>query len=89
MNRMQVRAASQGHQEDENHDMMEALQQLLQGKKPVQGKARFNRRGQAHGARVQAHRGGVRGAPAPMQAVAGEGLRPIAVAGGYGSRAEA
>ena len=86
MNRMEVRAASQGHQEDENHDMMEALQQLLQGKKPVQGKARFNRRGQAHGARVQAHHGVVRGAPAPLQAVVGEGLRPVGVEGRGGAR---
>ena len=86
MNRMEVRAASQGHQENEDHDVMDALQQLLGGKKPVKGRARFNRRGQAHGARVQAHRGGIRGAPDPLQAVVGEGLRPVGVEGRGGAR---
>ena len=79
MSRLQVRAESQSHEEDSGHDMMQALQDILKGKKPVPGRARHNNRGQAHGNRVEGHRGAVRGAPARYDF--GEGLRP---AGGIG-----
>ena len=73
MNRLDVRAQSQSHEEDGSHDMMQALQNILQGKKPVRGKARFNNRGRAHGNRV-IHRN-VRGNPLAMDP--GEGLRQM------------
>ena len=67
MSRLQVRAESQSHDENGGHDIMQALQDILKGKKSVRGRARFNRRGQAHGHRV--------GAPVGRPAW-GEGLRP-------------
>ena len=75
MSRITVRAASQSHAEDNDHDMVQALQDILSGKKPVTGRARMNRRGQAHGNRVDAVRGGVRGGPAPLDPNAG--FRPV------------
>jgi len=76
MSRLQVRAESQSHDEDGGHDMMQALADILKGKKPVPGRARNNRFGQAHGNRVEGHRGGIRGDP--IQGVRqGGGLRPI------------
>ena len=69
MSRLSVRADSQSHEENGDHDIMEALQNILKGKKPVQGKARHNRLGQAFGNRMQeqAHVG--------QQAGRAEGLR--------------
>ena len=52
MNRLQVRADSQSHEEDGDHDAMQALTDMLRGKKPVNGRARHNIRGQAHGNRL-------------------------------------
>ena len=54
MHRQEVRAQNEAHAQNEQHDMVEALQDILQGKKPVRGRARFNRQGQAHGNRVEA-----------------------------------
>jgi len=42
MNRIDVRAASQSHQESEGQDMMQALKDILKGKKP--GSERHMRR---------------------------------------------
>jgi len=69
MSRLSVRADSQSHEENGDHDIVEALQNILKGKKPVAGKARHNRLGQAFGNRMQeqAHVG--------QQAGHAEGLR--------------
>ena len=69
MSRLNVRADSQSHEENGDHDIVEALQNILKGKKPVAGKARHNRLGQAFGNRMQeqAHVG--------QQAGHAEGLR--------------
>jgi len=69
MNRISVRAESQSHDENGGHDIVQALQNILQGKKPVAGRARHNRLGQAFGNRMQeqAHVG--------QQAGRAEGLR--------------
>ena len=68
MSRLSVRADSQSHEENGDHDIMEALQNILKGKKPVAGKARHNQLGQAFGNRMQAR---AHGEPPPR----GEGLR--------------
>ena len=52
MSRQTVRAQSDSHQEDSNHDIMQALQDILKGKKPVPGQARLDMRGRAHGNRA-------------------------------------
>ena len=80
MNRMMVRASAEGHQENENQDIMSALQQIISGKRPTAGSARFNHLGRAHvpqgrrmgagGARAVDRRG-----PAARNQVVGEGLR--------------
>jgi len=92
MNRLEVRASAQGHQDDEDADIAEALQQLLTGKR---GKASFNKMGRAErvGARRQhgsgrvapggglpsdAPKGGQRGQPARSQ-VRGQGMRGLGV----------
>ena len=71
MNRLDVRAASQGHQENEDSDIMEALQQILTGKKPTAGKARFNNQGRAQ-------RANPRG-PVPRRDAHAQGMRPIGI----------
>ena len=77
MNRMQVRAESQGHQEGEDADVMQALTALLSGKK-----APRHRRG---GAVPADGPGGIRhirgGEPRndPNEPDHGAGLRPVAV----------
>jgi len=60
MMRQDVRAQSESHAENEGHDIVQALQDLVAGRKPVPGRARFNRHGQAHGNRIVEHPG-VRG----------------------------
>ena len=71
MSRLQVRAESESHKEDGDHDMMQALQDILMGKKPVPGRARMNQRGQAQGNRVA---GGI---PMGPDFHHGQGFRPI------------
>ena len=44
MSRLQVRAASQSHEEGDGQDMMQALKDILKGKKSVSGRE-MNRRG--------------------------------------------
>ena len=82
MNRIQVRSESESHDNDRNHDMVQALQDILAGKKPTQGRARFNRLGQAHGNRVggpiEGMRAPARGGPVPFE---DQGLRPAVVGG--------
>ena len=71
MSKLEVRAQSQSHNEDGDHDMMQALQDILMGKKPVAGRARMNQRGQAAGNRVGIPMG-------PIQDFHhGAGFRPI------------
>ncbi len=60
MMRQDVRAQSESHAENEGHDIVQALQDLVAGRKPVPGRARFNRHGRAHGNRILEHPG-VRG----------------------------
>ena len=69
--RLGVRAAAESSQ---------ALTDILKGKKPVEGRANFNRHGKAHGNRVpidQPQRQ-IRGAPVRVEQ--GDGLRPVNVA---------
>ena len=80
MNRMQVRADAQGHQENEDGDIMQALQDIIKGKKPGAGRAKFNRHGVAQ--RMQGRRAGG-GRPVvrydPAEGGRGQGLRPVAI----------
>ena len=78
MNRLEVRAASQGHQNNEDGDIVEALQKLLTGKKPTAGKARFDHVGRAN-RRVLPHHDPVR--PAVRREVHGQGMRGIPIQG--------
>ena len=48
MSRLQVRAESQSHEQDQGKGMMQALQDLLRGKKPVPGRYQHNLRGRVH-----------------------------------------
>ena len=57
MMRQNVQALSESHRQDEGHDIVQALQDIIAGRKPVPGRARFNRHGRAHGNRVYEHRG--------------------------------
>lgn len=78
MNRQTVRSQSESHRADEGHDLVQALENILKGKAPVEGKARFNRHGVAHGARRQLGRAGpIRGGPAPFEDPQHAGLRPM------------
>ena len=72
MNRLQVQADAEGHSHDKGHDIMQALGDILAGKKPVDGRARMNRQGVAHGNRIPIGHAPVRGAPARIEG----GLRP-------------
>ena len=73
MHKLTVRAESQSHEEDGDHDMVQALQDLLGGKKPVRGRAQYNNKGRAHGNRVnpRPRRAG------PARADGGEGFRQV------------
>ena len=71
MQRLDVRAQNQAHANDEHGDIMQALQNILKGRKPMPGEARHAGQGRAHGNRGRyagAHRVGP-GIP--------EGLRPV------------
>jgi len=81
MNRLDVRAAAQGHQEGEDGDIMQALQQILSGKR---GKASFDGQGRARRAPAdrRAAPGGRRAperGPAARRDVRGEGMRRMPV----------
>ena len=52
MNRRDVRAAAQMHTGDEDHDAMQALKDILGGRKPRMGRAHFDKRGRAVGGRT-------------------------------------
>ena len=75
MSRIEVRAHADSHEQDGGKDMMQALTDMLRGKKPVQGRAKFNRRGRAH--KVGAD---IRGDPAPFDPQGG--LRPAGLEAG-------
>ena len=72
-NKLQVRADSQSHEEDGDHDIVQALQDILGGKKPVRGRAWYNNKGRAAGGRVY-NRPRPAG-PAPVDP--GEGFRQV------------
>ena len=80
MNRNEVRAQSQGHEEDQDKKIMQALQDVLSGKKPVAGRAAFGRRGKAK----TIQRVGQRQRPEQLAPVEGAGLRPMPMEGGQG-----
>jgi len=72
MNRLDVRAAAEGHRQVEDGDIMQALQQILSGKR---GKASFDEQGRARrpaDRRVQPQRG-----PLARRDMHGEGMRPV------------
>ena len=48
MNKLIVNATAESHQEDENKNIVEALKNLVIGKAPSAGKARFDHIGRAH-----------------------------------------
>ena len=77
MNRLNVRAAAQGHQEDEDGDIVKALQQLLTGKRATGNKPSFDKQGRV---RRPADRGRIdeRG-PMRKPDAHGQGLRPMPV----------
>jgi hypothetical protein len=79
MTRLTVRANAESHRGKEGDDIMQALQDLLAGKKPVDGRARFNRRGQARGNQV---------VDRPDIRAHGDGVRPARVEPGGGGPAE-
>ena len=70
MNRLDVRAASHSHQEKEDDDIVQALQQILSGKR---GGPSFDGKGRAKQA-ADRERG-----PAPRRDVHGEGMRGMPV----------
>ena len=79
MNRMEVRAESQGHQEGEDGDIMQKLTRLLSGKKDP---SRNRRRGVRGGGRIPGQRAPERGGMAlvdPGEPDHGAGLRPLNV----------
>jgi len=81
MSRMQVRAESQSHDQDQGKGMMEALQDILKGRKPVPGRLRHNRRGRVHVVGQPFDLGGnadpyvldPHGAPRPVEGLQGAG----------------
>ena len=66
MSRLDVRAHAQSHDENEHSDIVQALQDILQGRKPVPGRA-LNRRGVAHGGRINPDNRDIRGPEARAQ----------------------
>ena len=76
MNRLVVKAQNQQHADTESGDIMQALQDILKGKKPVDDRARFD-----HVGRVRRH--AARGAPRgqaqvrPDAGMGRGGLRPV------------
>ncbi len=79
MSRMSVRSKANSHGHDEHADIVQALTDMLEGKKPVKGRGRFNRHGQAHGGRIPQQPGNrpVRGGPPrrdPNEGVRNAGL---------------
>ena len=79
MSRLSVRSKANSHGNDEHADIVQALSDMLEGKKPVKGRARYNAHGQAHGNRVEG-RGNrpIRGAPPVYDR--DEGVRNAAIA---------
>ena len=76
MSRLQVRAESQSHREDGDEDAMQALKDILMGKKWTKGRARHDRSGRARGNKVDFGRSdkSIRGNRARYSPI--EGLRP-------------
>ncbi len=73
MNRLIVRSQAQSHQDDEGSDIVQALQNLIKGRAPTRGQARYNKHcvaGRINGPRR------VLGGVAPLDPAEG-GLRPV------------
>ena len=81
MSRLQVRAESESHEQDQGKGMMEALQDILKGKKPVRGRVTHNLRGRVHKAGDRFDLGGNAD---PYLVDPHGGLRPAAGLGGAG-----
>ena len=84
MNRRDVRAAAQMHTGDEDHDAMQALKDILGGRKPRMGRAHFDKRGRAVGGRTghrSRHMPGGRGIERPDMRFEGmhDYVRPISI----------
>ena len=76
MNRLNVRAEAEGHQEDEDEDIVQALQQILTGKRASKNKPGFDAVGRAR--RPASRRIDDRG-PMRKPDAHGQGLRPMEV----------
>ena len=80
MNRQVIKAQNQQHAESESKDIVQALQDILKGRKPVDDRARFD-----HAGRVRRHAGRVPREHMQMRPDAGMGrggLRPVPGLGG-------
>ena len=76
MNRLVVRSQAESHTEDEGRSIVQALQNLIAGKKPLKGQARFNRHGVVQRGLAGFH-------PQPAVADPAEHmLRPVQIGGG-------
>ena len=72
MNRLVVKAQNQQHADTESGDIMQALQDILKGKKPVDDRARFD-----HVGRVRRGGGRERAQMRPDAGMGRGGLRPV------------
>ena len=79
MSRLQVRAESESHDDQHGKGMLQALQDILKGRKPVAGRVGHNRRGRVHQFGAAFDLGGRND---PYLVDPHEGLRP---AGGLGA----
>ena len=71
MNRVEVRAQNELHANNQSGDVMQALQDILKGKKPIGGRAQFDQNGRVR------HRVGRVGPPVrPAAGMGRGGLRP-------------
>ena len=76
MNRLVVRSQAESHTEDEGRSIVQALQNIIAGKKPLKGQARFNRHGVVQHGLAGFH-------PQPAVADPAEHmLRPVQIGGG-------
>ena len=76
MNRLEVRAQNEAHTNDESSDIMQALQNIIKGRKPQPGEARHDGMGVAHGARhhIEPHRAGREAGARGYAVAAGAGV---------------
>ena len=55
MHRQDVRAQNEAHTQNESHDIVQALQDIIQGRKPVPGRARLDHQGHGQSEGDAAH----------------------------------